>query len=332
MSHSLYRTLKVQYPDASIDVMAPHSCCSLLKRMPEINQVITMPLGHGVLNISQRYRLGKMLRNNYYDHAYVLPNSFKSALIPFFASIPCRIGWKGEMRYGLLTNVYTKINKNILPLMVERYVALAYPLQEIKTTKKLSQPLLWPILSVSNKEITETITKFNLTYNRYCIGLCPGAEFGPAKRWPHYHYATLAQKLIEEGYHIFFFGSDKDKTIANNIYYLLKKNRNNCSNLIGKTTLDQVTILIAACRAIVTNDSGLMHIAAALNKPLVALYGPSSPNFTPPLSNTAKIIRLSTGYLKIRKGNAEYNYDYSLTNIKPDVVLQELKLLLKREI
>ena len=195
MSQSLYRTLKAEHPDAKIDVMAPNWCRPLLARMPEVNEAIAMPLGHGALALGERYRLGKSLRDSNYDRAYVLPNSFKSALVPFFARIPVRTGWKGEMRYGLLTDV-RQLDKAAFPLMVERYVALAYPSQQIKSAKDLPQPLLWPALSVADEEIAETAAAFNLTDHRPIIGFCPGAEFGPAKRWPHYHYAALAQPKI----------------------------------------------------------------------------------------------------------------------------------------
>ncbi|MDN5971138.1 MAG: ADP-heptose--LPS heptosyltransferase RfaF [Enterobacterales bacterium] len=331
MSQSLYRTLKAEHPDAKIDVMAPNWCRPLLARMPEVNEAIAMPLGHGSFALGERYHLGKSLRDKGYDRAYVLPNSFKSALIPFFARIPARTGWKGEMRYGLLTDV-RQLDKAAFPLMVERYAALAYPAQQIKSAKDLPQPLLWPALSVSDEEIAETAAAFNLTDHRPIIGFCPGAEFGPAKRWPHYHYAALAQKLIEQGYQVALFGSAKDHEAGEEICQALTEDaREYCLNVAGQTNLDQAVILIAACQAIVTNDSGLMHVAAALDKPLVALYGPSSPDFTPPLSNKAKVIRLITGYLKIRKGDANQGYHQSLIDIQPDVVMQALNELLPKD-
>ncbi|BEN71044.1 ADP-heptose--LPS heptosyltransferase RfaF [Serratia marcescens] len=328
MSQSLYRTLKAEYPSAEIDVMAPAWCRPLLARMPEVNQALAMPLGHGALGLGERRRLGRALRANRYDRAYVLPNSFKSALVPFFADIPQRTGWRGEMRYGLLNDVRV-LDKAAFPLMVQRYVALAYDKGRIQRADDLPQPLLWPQLQVSDEEIADTTAAFNLTDSRPIVGFCPGAEFGPAKRWPHYHYATLAQRLIENGYQIALFGSAKDHEAGEQIRAALQEDaRDFCLNLAGKTQLEQAVILIAACRAVVSNDSGLMHVAAALNKPLIALYGPSSPDFTPPLSDKAQVIRLISGYHKVRKGDAEQGYHQSLIDIQPQQVLDALTPLL----
>lgn len=329
MSQSLYRTLKAEYPDAVIDVMAPGWCRPLLARMPEVNQALAMPLGHGALEFGARRRLGKMLQNSGYDRAYVLPNSFKSALVPFFAGVKRRIGWRGEMRYGVLNDVRV-LDKAAFPLMVERYVALACD-APVSSAQQLPQPLLWPQLHVEDREKIETAAQFQLSAEREIIGFCPGAEFGPAKRWPHYHYAALARQLIAEGRQIVLFGSAKDRPTGDEIIAALPEEaRIYCRNLAGDTQLEQAVILIAHCCAIISNDSGLMHIAAALNRPLVALYGPSSPDFTPPLSRQARVIRLITGYHKIRKGDAEQGYHQSLIDIQPQRVHQALSELLSQ--
>ncbi|MDI9279451.1 ADP-heptose--LPS heptosyltransferase RfaF [Pantoea sp. EABMAA-21] len=327
MSQSLYRTLKAEHPDAVIDVMAPAWCRPLLSRMPEVNQALAMPLGHGALALGERRRLGKSLQVSNYDRAYVLPNSFKSALVPFFAGIKRRVGWRGEMRYGVLNDVRV-LDKAAFPLMVERYVALGYD-KPIASAQQLPQPLLWPQLRVDEDEKRMTAAQFSLSADRPAIGFCPGAEFGPAKRWPHYHYAALAEQLIAEGYQVVLFGSAKDRETGDTIVQTLSESaRAHCKNLAGDTQLEQAVILIAHCAAIVSNDSGLMHIAAALNRPLVALYGPSSPDFTPPLSHQARVIRLISGYHKVRKGDAEEGYHQSLIDIQPARVHQELSTLL----
>ncbi|MBD2785757.1 ADP-heptose--LPS heptosyltransferase RfaF [Xenorhabdus sp. DI] len=332
MSQSLYRTLKALYPDAEIDVMAPAWCRPLLAKMPEVNQAIAMPLGHGALALGERRRLGLALRENRYDRAYVLPNSFKSALVPFFANIPLRTGWRGEMRYGLLNDLRV-LDKRAFPLMVQRYAALAYAGKNLRSADDLPQPLLWPQLSVDDEDIAESTSAFNIADHRPMIGFCPGAEFGPAKRWPHYHYAALAGQLIsQKGYQVLLFGSAKDHQAGEDIRALLSDDaREDCLNLAGKTSLEQAVNLIAACDAVVTNDSGLMHVAAALNRPLVALYGPSSPDFTPPLSDKAEVIRLITGYHKIRKGDSDGGYHQSLIDIQPARVLASLEKLLQAE-
>ncbi|CDH25655.1 ADP-heptose--LPS heptosyltransferase RfaF [Xenorhabdus bovienii] len=332
MSQSLYRTLKALYPNAEIDVMAPAWCRPLLAKMPEVNQALAMPLGHGTFGLGERRRLGIALRESTYDRAYVLPNSFKSALVPFFANIPLRTGWRGEMRYGLLNDIRV-LDKSAFPLMVQRYVALAYDGKMMSGAEDLPQPLLWPQLDVSDEDIAESTAAFNIADHRPIIGFCPGAEFGPAKRWPHYHYAALAEQLITpKGYQILLFGSAKDHEAGEDIRALLSENaREDCLNLAGQTSLEQAVNIIAACDAIITNDSGLMHVAAALNRPLVALYGPSSPDFTPPLSNKAEVIRLITGYHKVRKGDSTGGYHQSLIDIQPEQVLASLEKLLQAE-
>ena len=328
MSQSLYRTLKALHPQAEIDVMAPAWCRPLLAKMPEVNSAIPMPLGHGAFAIGERRKLGIALRDAHYDQAYVLPNSFKSALVPFFAKAARRTGWRGEMRYGLLNDLRV-LDKSAFPLMVQRYVALAYDGKKTQSASDLPQPLLWPKLTVSDEEIADVTASFNISDERPIIGFCPGAEFGPAKRWPHYHYAQLAEKLIsEKGYQVLLFGSAKDQPAGEDICNLLSDEaKAYCRNLSGDTSLEQAVNLIATCEAIISNDSGLMHIAAALDRPLVALYGPSSPDFTPPLSNKAEVIRLISGYHKVRKGDGDSGYHQSLIDIEPELVLAALKKL-----
>lgn len=331
MSHSLYQQLKENYSNCRIDVMAPQWCRPLLSRMPEVNKAIEMPLGHGALDIRTRYELGKNLRNQY-EMAIVLPNSLKSAFVPFFAKIPLRRGWKGEMRYGFLNDI--RSNKNDYPMMVQRYLALGYDKNKIPIAGNLD--IKNPYLTVEEKQVEQTLTEFKANFerlkNRKIIGFCPGAEFGPAKRWPHYHYAQLAENLIEKGYAVCLFGSPKDHEVGEQIRLTLSARlQNYCINLAGKTNLNQAVDLISNCDAIVSNDSGLMHIAAALDKPLVALYGPTSPQYTPPLSNKAIIIRLiEGGLIKVRKGKTDQGYHQSLIDIQPKMVITELDKVLEK--
>lgn len=332
MSHSLYQTLKKQYPDCHIDVLAPDWCRPLLSRMPEVRKTLLMPIGHGSFALGERYRLGKALRNQY-DMAIVLPNSLKSALIPVFAKISVRRGWKGESRYFFLNDL--RQHKEHYPMMVQRYVALAYEKSAVPNAQDLAIPI--PYLMIRQDEIERTQHKFQaqlaLSENRLAIGFCPGAEFGPAKRWPHYHYATLAKMLIEEGFSVQLFGSKKDEEIAAQICQgLPEAQQQYCLNLCGQTTLNEVVDMIAGCAGVVTNDSGLMHIAAALGRPLVACYGPTSPDYTPPLSPYAEIIRLiKGGLIKVRKGNdSEEGYHQSLIDIQPELVLEKLTALLAK--
>lgn len=329
MSHSLYQQLKMNYPNAEIDVMSPDWCRPLLSRMPEVNKAISMPIGHGAFRLCERYQLGHQLQHQY-DLAIVLPNSLKSAFIPFFAKIKQRRGWKGEMRYGFLNDL--RSNKNDYPKMVQRYVALAFEKGHIPSAEEMVIPQ--PYLKVDMEEVAKTkqhfVKQFELAEYRSVIGFCPGAEFGPAKRYPHYHYAKVAEKLIEQGYAVSLFGSQKDEGVGEEIRHLLPKPlQRYCLNLAGQTNLNQAVDLISDCLAVVSNDSGLMHIAAALNRPLVALYGPTSPQYTPPLSEKAIIIRLiEGGLIKIRKGDDVQGYHQSLIDITPEMVLEKLYTLI----
>lgn len=329
MSHSLYQQLKVQYPNCEIDVMAPNWCKPLLARMPEIRKAIEMPLGHGTFGLGTRYRLGKALRDQY-DMAIILPNSFKSAFIPFFAKIARRRGWKGEKRYLLLNDLRT--NKKDYPMMVQRYVALGFEKNAVPKAENI--PISPPYLTVDAEQQAATLKKFEkhtaLLGKRPIIGFCPGAEFGPAKRWPHYHYAKLAEMLIKQGYAVELFGSAKDETVGEEIRQALPEvSRDFCVNLAGKTNLNEAVDLIANCTTVVSNDSGLMHIAAATQRPLIALYGPTSPQYTPPLSDKATIIRIiEGGLIKVRKGDKEGGYHQSLIDITPEIVLEKFSELL----
>lgn len=331
MSHALYQQLKQNYPDSEIDVLAPQWCRPLLERMPEVREALTMPLGHGEFELYKRYKIGKSLQNRY-DLAIVLPNSLKSAFIPFFAGIPHRRGWRGEMRYGLLNDLRT--NKADYPLMVQRYVALAFERGEIPSAENL--PLPYPTLRVDRTQIEQTKSTFAHLFahcaERSVIGFCPGAEFGPAKRYPHYHYASVAEELIAQGYAIQLFGSKKDEVVGEQIRQALSEEaRRFCINLAGKTDLNQAVDLIADCRAVISNDSGLMHITSALNRPLIALYGPTSPQYTPPLSTQADVIRLiEGGLIKVRKGEGADGYHQSLIDLSPNLVLDKLQARLAK--
>lgn len=331
MSHSLYQTLANQYPNCQIDILAPQWSKPIVARMPEINQAFTMPLGHGEFNLTKRYQLGKSFRYQY-DLAIVLPNSFKSALIPLFAKIPTRRGWKGESRYGLLNDLRT--HKERYPMVVQRYVALGFDHNMVPEAENMEIP--FPQLKVNPLEVAQTKKHFeNLLSEesgRKAIAFSAGAEYGPAKRWPHYHFASLAQSLIKQNYAIRLFGSENDREASELIRQALPAEMQcYCLNLAGKTMLNQAVDLIADCEAMVTNDSGLMHIACAVGLKVLALYGPTDPKYTPPLSDKAKIMRLIEGKLiKVRKTANQDGYHQSLIDLQPNMVLEELSKLLAK--
>lgn len=285
MAQSLFKAIKADNPDVLIDVLALAWTKPLLDRMPEINQAITMPISHGVFGWHMRKKLGHELRDEQYDQAIILPNSWKSALIPWFANIPIRTGWRGEMRYGLLNDIRT-LDKPALPMMVQRYVSLAYPATQSPAAPSYSDPLM----------IAKTVGPKHqhlLSSQKKQLIFCPGAEFGPAKQWPATHYAELADTFIQQGWQVLILGSQADDAIATDIInHLDLANQASIFNLCGDTELSEAIDLIDTADLVVSNDSGLMHIAAALQKTLIAIYGPTSPNFTPPLAHNAHIVQI----------------------------------------
>lgn len=288
MAQALFKALKQHTPNLEIDVLASAWTLPLLARMPEVDNTIEMPLGHGKVALGVRYRLGKFLSKRNYQQAIVLPNSLKSALIPVFAGIPIRTGWRGEMRYGLLNDIRL-LDTARYPLMVQRYLALAYP-AHTPVPANFSQPHL--VIDPNNQP--QLLTKFQLQCERPILMLCPGAEYGPTKRWPEKYYATLAAEKIRAGWQVWLLGSAKDQVITDSLYnFLTEDEQVYCHNLAGRTQLDEAIDLMAMATAVVTNDSGLMHIAAALARPLVVIYGSTSPAFTPPLAKQVKIVSLN---------------------------------------
>ena len=284
LAQSLFKTLKLQQPDIIIDVAAPAWTLPLLARMPEVNEAIALPFRHGQFALRERLRFGKSLKARGYSRAIVLPNSLKSALLPWAASIPHRTGFVGEWRYGLLNDV-RRLDRQALPRTVDRFVALGLE-PELALPSALPQP------SLAAKPDLALQALHRLGYDKpttSVLGLCPGAEYGEAKRWPAEYYAEVATAALEKGWQVWLFGSEKDATVTAQIDTLTGKR---CLDLGGRTTLGEAIDLMALTSAVVSNDSGLMHVAAALDKPLVAIYGSSDPHHTPPMSPQAVILYL----------------------------------------
>ena len=284
LAQPLFMRLHERTPCLQLDALAPRWVAPVLERMPEITKLIDSPFAHGDLSLKARHRLARQLAQGGYQRAYILPNSIKSALIPFFADIPERIGFVGESRYGLINRRHT-LNKAQLPQMAERFAQLA----EAPGTA-LPRPLPLPRLHSDSWQRAATLASLGIELPEKLAVFCPGAEYGPAKRWPARHFATLANALADQGYAVWLLGSPKDRAIGNQMVDHTDLARRP-HNLCGATSLTQAIDLLAAAAFVVCNDSGLMHVAAALDRPLIALYGSSSPGFTPPLSVRAKIIR-----------------------------------------
>jgi heptosyltransferase-2 len=242
------------------------------RAMPQVAEVIEFPFAHGSLQFKARRAIARRIEGQF-ETAYVLPNSLKSALLPFLASIPKRIGYMGEARIGLLTH-RLKNPKN-KPPMVAFYSALSGE-AGFETDR--------PQLHIPEADIKETLAGLGLPRDAYAV-FAPGSEYGPAKRWPAAHYAALASRL---GMPVALLGSAKEADLCDEI----SEGAKNCLNLAGKLPLTQSMHALAASKIIVTNDSGLMHVAAALGVPQVAIFGSSSPLHTPPLSDKAVVLWL----------------------------------------
>jgi len=283
LAQPLFKRLHERHGDLTLDVLATPWTRALFARMPEINASIDSPFGHGELALRRRYALGRSLAARGYDQAIVLPNSWKSALIPCFAGIPLRTGFVGEARWGLLNDA-RRLDKQALPLMVERFALLAEA-----TGDAVKRPLAAAQLKVDHAQRAAALRKLALDPRRPVAALCPGAEYGPAKRWPPEYFSELAQKLAAAGCDVWLIGSAQDAALGATI---AQAGSGSCINLCGRSTLAEAIDLLSCAALVVSNDSGLMHIAAALGKPLTAIYGSSSPAFTPPLSARAQIVRL----------------------------------------
>lgn len=314
MAQSLFMTLKAQGPCA-IDVLAPGWSLPILARMPEVRRGIAMPLGHGQFELRTRWRIGRALAKNGYTQAIILPGSLKSALAPFFARIPQRTAFRGEMRYGLVNDMRA-LDKTALPMTVQRFAALGQP-AGAAPTKQFPRPHL--IADKTNQ--AQLPARLGLATDRPAVAMMPGAEYGPAKQWPLPHFATLARELVERGYEVWVLGSAKDAPAGEAI---ATEAGSGVVNLCGRTELGDAVDLLGLAAAAVTNDSGLMHVAAALDRPLVAVYGSSTPDHTPPLSD-----RVAVRYLRLEcspcfKRVCPLGHTRCLKDITPASVLAEL--------
>lgn len=316
LAHSLFKTLKINQPNCIIDVAAPAWTLPLLARMPEVNEAIALPFKHGELAFWQRIQFGKNLKNKGYTQSIILTNSFKSALLPWAAGIKKRTGYLGEMRYGLLNDI-RPLDKTKLKKTVERFVTLG-----LEEGQNLPENIPNPQLN-SNAEAAWILASrlgVNASKNKI-LGLCPGAEYGVAKRWPAEYYAEVAIAVLQKGWQVWLFGSDKDVPVTAQINQLTQ---HKCVDLAGKTKLDEAIDLMSICDTVISNDSGLMHIAAALDKKLIAIYGSSDPQHTPPMSAKAVIEYLALECSPCFKRECPLTHLNCLKNITPASIIHRL--------
>lgn len=311
MSQVLYKQLRKRHPETEIDVLAPRATLPLVSRMAEVSLGISLALGHGELKFGYRSGLGESLKARRYKQAIVLPNSLKSALVPFFAEIPLRTGYRGEYRY-VLVNDMRMMRKDRLPRMVDRFVALGVPasarLPEI-------QP---PQLMVDSANLAALMENLGLHLDRPILGICPGAEFGDAKKWPEQHFAELSEHAVQKGMQVWIFGGPNDagsgEAILSN---MAPETRGFTTDLTGKTSILDVIDLLARASLVVSNDSGLMHVAGAVGCPTAVLYGSSSADFTPPLGEAAESFSLGLSCSPCFKRTCPLGHKNCLNDLKP---------------
>ncbi len=310
LSQPLLARLQARDPEGSIDVLAPAWAFPVFRRMPQVREVLALPFGHGELRLGERRTFAKSLPR--YDRAVVLPNSLKSALVPWHAGIAERIGYRGEWRYGLLTDV-RRLDAKAVPRLVDRFAALAQPAGE-----PLERPVPAPRLRADPASLAATLAKHGLDGAGPVLALCPGAEYGPAKRWPARHFAEVARAHAAKGWRTWLLGSGKDAPVTAEIAALAG---NGVRDLAGRTSLEEALDLLSAATRVVSNDSGLMHIAAAFDRPMAAIFGSSSPAYKPPLSPKARIVTIAISCSPCFKRECPLGHTNCLETLEPARVL-----------
>lgn len=318
MAQSLFISLRQRHPSPEIDVIAPGWSLPLLERMPEVRRAIPLPVAHGELALGKRWRLGRSLRREGYQQAIVLPRSAKAALPVLAAGVPRRTGYKGEHRYGLLNDI-RPLDRQKLYRTVDRFVALG---QDADAPLPPSVPE--PHLAISATGRAAAREALGLAGDDApVLALCPGAEYGPAKRWPAAYFAQVAQDRLAAGWQVWLFGADKDRPTTGEI----AEGAPGCTDLAGRTSLAQAIDLLASADVVVSNDSGLMHVAAATGRPVVALYGSSDPGYTPPLSHRARILHLGLDCSPCFQRECPLGHLNCLRQMHPDRVLAAVTAL-----
>ncbi|MYN09764.1 lipopolysaccharide heptosyltransferase II [Pseudoduganella aquatica] len=322
MAQPLLALLRAAHPERPIDVLAPPQVAPVWRQMAEVDQVLETPFRHGPLQLRERWRYARELRRRGYAAAYVLPNTLKYALIPWLAGIPQRVGYKGESRYGLINVMH---HDDVPPRpMVPFYAALA------RAPQTPLQPVPRPALQASAEQIAAACARTGLDPQRPLVAFAPGAEFGSAKRWPASHFAGLAQAIVaaHPQVQIALLGSPKDKDVCAEVVAGAGSAAAALYNLAGATSLAEAVALIARAGAVVSNDSGLLHIASALNRPVVAIYGPTDPGHAPPFSDVAASISLRLECAPCKQRECPLGHQDCMQKIAPQQVWQTLQPML----
>ncbi|WP_458525168.1 lipopolysaccharide heptosyltransferase II [Onishia taeanensis] len=314
MAQSLLMTLKARHPSCTLGVVAPGWSLPILERMAEVDEALALEVGHGEFGFAARRELAGRLKGRF-DRAIVLPRSWKSAMVPFLARIPKRLGFTGEQRLWLL-NERRRLDKAVLDQTVKRFVSLGLP-EDAAVSGDFAIPR--PRLAVDTDNLIELRLTHQLS-SRPAIGMMPGAEYGPAKQWPLEHFHALAAQLIAEGYEVRVLGGPKDAPAGE----VICKGLSHAHNLCGRTRLADAVDLLADCEQVVTNDSGLMHVAAAVGTRVHAIYGSSTPEYTPPLTDNARIHYLALSCSPCFARECPLGHTNCLKDISPERMLKAI--------
>ena len=314
MAQALFKLLKDREPDTALDVLAPAWSLPIVARMPEVRRGIASQTRHGEVGLSKRWRIARSLKEEAYGRAIVLPRSFKSALIPWLARIPRRTGFRGESRFGLINDVRA-FDRTVLDQTVKRFIALGLD---------SGQPLLAfanPVLTIDSERQQRLIGELRLDVTRPVIAMMPGAEYGPAKCWPLDYFAALSRELCDAGYTIWIMGSEKDHPSG---HYVAEHSP--AVNLCGKTSLADVIDLLGLAEQAISNDSGLMHIAAAVGTHVHGVYGSSSPEFTPPLTDHRDIHYLGLHCSPCFERECPLGHLNCLRDLRPETIRNRVQI------
>lgn len=318
MTQSLVEVLGERAPRARIDVLVRPGLRALVGRMPGVDGTVPFPVEHGRLGLGVRWRTARVLRERRYDRAVVTKGSLKASLVPWMAGIPRRTGFLGEMRFGLLNDI-RPLDEEALPLWVQRIAALGQePGEEPLPPEAVPRPRLRP-RPARQARLREALALEGGEGD--VVALAPGAEFGPAKRWPSRRWAELARELARRGREVWVFGSPAERDLGEAIAAACGEG---VRDLTGRTDLEDVVDLMALSRTTVTNDSGLMHVAAAVGCEVVALFGPTDPGYTPPLTDRARILRLDLPCSPCRRPECPLGHHDCLRGLSVEAVLEAL--------
>jgi heptosyltransferase-2 len=328
MAQPLLQRLRAAHPDRPIDVLAPPAVSPVWRQMAEVDQVLETPFRHGALQLRERWRYARELRARGYADAYVLPNTLKYALIPWLAGIKQRVGYKGESRHGLINRMHH--DETPPRPMVAFYAALANAPAATVMDAASRAALERPRMQVSAQQIAAICQRTGIAPDRPLVVFAPGAEFGGAKRWPAGHFAELARTIVatDPQAQVALLGSPKDKEVCDAVVAAAGLPAGAMFNLAGVTKLAEAIALIARAAAVVSNDSGLLHIASALNRPVVALYGPTDPDHAPPFSDIAASISLRLDCAPCRQRECPLGHQDCMRKMDAGLVWRSLQPML----